>query len=356
VIKRLLFGLFAMATLGASCDGVYTVPTAAQSAQGITAVGGKPVEMSAWLVFWDPLSVGSFDANVTRLNRVYVEAYACLPDGSAGHIGTFDALAMRHVVALAKAHGVKVLGTMNNYDHDSADFDRKRVEKFLGSPALMEAHVQGLLALAAADGLDGLDVDYESLDAQDRGGFSAFVARLCEAAHAKGLTVGLAAHPKVSEPGTWGGPQAQNYAVLGAAVDYFHVMTYDYHWATSGAGSLAPLSWVRQVAEFTASKVPPSKVELGVNTYGMAWQGKGQDLTWPGFLGLQSKLGRAYRDDDGYELRLDPPGGEVWMPDAETSLKKFQLAQELGLGAVALWVLGQEDPATWTTWDKFNRK
>jgi spore germination protein len=356
VIKRILFGLAAFATLGASCDGVYTVPTAAQSAQGQTVANAKPVEFSAWLVFWDPLSVKDFQANVTRLKRVYVEAYGCQPDGSVGHIGTYDAAGMQLVVALAKAHGVKVLGTMNNYDHASADFDRKRVEKFLGDPAAMEAHVQSLLALAAADGLDGLDVDYEALDAQDRGAFTGFVRRLCEAAHAKGLTVGLAAHPKVSEPGTWGGPQAQDYGALGEAVDYFHVMTYDYHWATSGAGSLAPLGWVRQVAEFAAGKMPASKVELGVNGYGMLWQGKGQDLAWPAFAQLEAKMGRPERDDDGYELRLDPPGGEAWMPDAQTSLKKFQLARDLGLGGVALWVLGQEDPQTWVEWDKFSRK
>ncbi len=265
---------------------------------------------------------------------------------------------MRHVVELAKAHGVKVLGTMNNYDHDSAGFDRKRVEKFLGDPAAMEAHVQGLLALARADGLDGLDVDYESLDAQDRGAFSAFVQRLCDAAHAKGLTVGLAAHPKVSEPGTWGGPQAQNYAVLGAAVDYFHVMTYDYHWSTSGAGSLAPLGWVRQVAEFTASKVPPSKIELGVNTYGMDWQGTGQDLTWPDFLALQAKLGMATeRDDDGRRsCAWTTPAAKCGCRTPTPVSRSSNWPGNWGSAASPYGCWARKTPATWTTWDKFGRK
>jgi hypothetical protein len=71
----LSFGVVAIASLGASCDGVYTVPTAADAPKAGAAVKAKPLEFAAWLVFWDPLSVQNFKANVTRMKRVYPEAY-----------------------------------------------------------------------------------------------------------------------------------------------------------------------------------------------------------------------------------------------------------------------------------------
>lgn len=356
MIKKVILGLVAIASLGASCDGVYTVPTAADAPKAGAAVKAKPLEFAAWLVFWDPLSVQTFKANVTRMKRVYPEAYTCLPSGLPARLDMVKQPELKAVVDLAHANGVKVLGTMNNYANEVGGFESKRVQKFLHDAALMEQHVDALIRLAKEDSLDGLDVDYESLDALDKGAFTGFVRRLSEKCHAQGLLVGLAAHPKVSEPGTWGGPQAQDYEALGAVVDFFHVMTYDYHWATGSPGTIAPLSWVREVAEYAKSKMPAEKVELGVNGYGYLWAGKGDTLTWPKFLELQAKLGKAERDEAGYELRLYPTGGEAWMADAQTSVKKFEIARDLGIRGVAMWVLGQEDPKTWVEWDKFNSK
>ena len=355
MMKKILLGLVAMATLGASCDGVYTVPTAGQKAAKSVAAG-KPLEFSAWLVFWDPLSIKSFQANVGRMKRVYPEAYTCMPSGLPQRIEMVKQPELAAVVALAHQHGVKVLGTMNNYAAEVSGFESKRVQKFLHDGPLMEQHVDALIRLAQEDHLDGLDVDYESLDALDRGAFTGFVRRLAEKCHAQGLKVGVALHPKTSEPGVWGGPQAQDYEALGAVVDYFHPMTYDYHWATGGAGTIAPLSWVRQVIEFAKSKVPAEKIEMGLNGYGYIWTGKGDTLTWPKFIDLQAKLGKAERDEDGDELRLYPAGGEARMPDAQTARKKFEMAQDLGINGVAMWVLGQEDPKTWVEWDKFTGK
>jgi spore germination protein YaaH len=343
----------------AGCGAVYTVPTA-QQARDATAggpapiVAGKPLEFSAWLVFWEPLSWTSFEANVSRLTRVYPEAYTCQPDGLPGRIGVASTDNLKKTVALAHQHGVKVLGTMNNYASEKSDFEKTRVEKFLNDSALMEKHVDGLLALAKADGLDGLDVDYEALDAGDRGSFTAFVTLLAQKAHAAGLQVGVALHPKESEPGTWGGPQAQDWVKLGAVVDHFHVMTYDEHWASGSPGSVASLPWVRSVMSFAVARVPKEKLEMGLNAYGLAWDPKGHDLKWGDFQALQAKYGRFNRDANSNELTLGYATGEAWMPDAQAHQAKLALARELGVSGVAMWMLGQEDPRLWAVVDAFN--
>ena len=332
-----------------SCGVFYTLDTRGAG----PGAAARPLELTGWLVFWDPQSWASFQANVGALARVYPEAYSCQADGGIGRVEGATPQKLADTMALAHAHGCKVLGMMNNYA--GGDFDRLRVERFLNDPAQMERHVQGLLALAQADGLDGLDVDYENLSAGDRAAFTAFVRRLADACHAKGLLVGVAAHPKESEPGTWDAPKAQDWQALGAAVDYFQPMTYDFHWASGAPGTIAPPVWVRSVISFAASQMPASKVELGLKTAGVNWSGKGQDLPWPGFLDLQSKAGKAQRDPDTQELTLTAPaGGEVWMPDAATAEVKFQIARELGVRGVAMWVLGSEDPALWKAFASFN--
>jgi spore germination protein YaaH len=336
-----------------ACGVFYTLPSPGEAG---SAAGSGPVEMAAWLVYWDPASFQSFQANVGRLARVYPEAYSCGEDGLPRRLDLLKPDDLPKTVALARAHGVKVLGTMNNYSNALGDFDKRRVQRFLHDPALRERHIAALIALAREDGLDGLDVDYEALDAGDRGAFTTFVTRLAEQAHAQGLLVGLAAHPKESEPGTWGGPQAQDYEALGRVVDYFHVMTYDLHWASGSPGPVAPLAWVRSVMQFAAARVPRAKLELGLNAYGYVWRRRGETLTWQGFLALQAKFGRAERDFGSNELKLQLPDGEAWMSDAQTSAPKLALARELGLRGCALWVLGQEDPKLWSLVDAFNGK
>jgi spore germination protein len=353
-MKKLLLATAALALTG--CGVFYTVPTAKGGAAPATAASAQPLEFAAWLVYWDDNSWKSFEANVSRLARVYPEAYTAQPDGMPGRIPIVKPEDLAKTVALARQHGVKVLGTMNNYSNDVGGFEPKRVQKFLHDPALMERHVDELIRLAKEDDLDGLDVDYESLAAADRGAFTAFVTRLAEKAKPLGLLIGIAVHPKEREPGTWDGPQAQDYAALGKVVDYFHVMTYDYHWATGSPGPVAPLPWVRSVMEFTRSVMPKEKVEMGINGYGYVWRAKGETLTWKGYQDLQAKHGRFERDEHSGELKLSFKDGEAWMADAQTTQAKFALARELGLRGVAMWVLGQEDPRTWEVWDAFTGK
>lgn len=350
-MKRTL--VLGLALWAVGCGAIYTVDVPGKKPL-VTVKKAAPLQFSAWMVYWDELSPKSFEANVSRLTRVYPEAYTVQSDGLPGRIPMATPQLLAGTVALAHAHGVKVLGIVNNYAHELGDFDQKRVQLFLNDHDLMARHVDALLALVKADGMDGIDADYESLAAVDRGNYTLFIQLLCARAHAQGLLVGVALHPKESEPGNWAAPQAQDYAALGAACDWVHLMTYDFHWATGGAGSVAPLGWVRSVGAFAASKIPKEKIELGVNGYGYVWKGKGETLTWPKFLDLQSKVGKAERDESSSELKLFFPGGEAWMSDAETTRQKFDIASDLGVAGVAMWVLGQEDPKTWMVWDKYN--
>ncbi len=343
---KVIFSIFISLALLIACGSIHATETSSK----------KPLELSAWLAFWDgPNYPGfkSFKANVGRLSRVYLQTYRCGADGLPALIDTTTPSDIAKVVTLAHAHGIKVLGQMDNWSYTTNGFDGKLVEKFLQNPVLLDRHIDSLLALAKADRLDGLAVDYECLEAADRDLFSTFITRLCAKAHAQGLLVSVALHAKDSEPGVWSGAQDQDLAALGKNADIVQVMTYDYHWQTGTPGSIAPPAWIRSCVAFTASKIDPDKIELGVNVYGYSWHPQGENLSWLVFLKLKASEGPLVRDPETLELKLTVHGGEAWMPDAFTSEKKFEIAKELGVRGVHLFILGEEDPAIWGVWDRF---
>ena len=75
--------------------------------------------------------------------------------------------------------------------------------------------------------------------------------------------------------------QAQDYAAIGRVADQVRVMAYDYHWSTSAPGPIAPVDWVRDVLDYSLTRIPADKIVLGVPLYGYDWVGDtGTPVSW----------------------------------------------------------------------------
>jgi spore germination protein YaaH len=243
----------------------------------------------------------------------------------------------------AADHDLTVYGLLANLHEGS--FDRDSVAQFLESPEKMEAHAQELVDAALADDLDGIDVDYEHLHAEDRDAYSEFMEKLAEACHEADLLLSTAVHSKTAEPGTWDGDRAQDWERLGAAVDVFRVMTYDYSWLTSPPGPVAPPDWVEEVIAFAVTQVPAEKIEIGIPQYGYLWGPNGPaSFIWPQFLENYPDAGEGVRDEASQELKFEFEENTVFFADAEAQAPKFRLAREKGVRGVALWHLGAAQP------------
>ena len=107
-----------------------------------------------------------------------------------------------------------------------------------------------IVKLVQENQFDGIDIDYEILDAADREAFSVFIEELGDALHEQGKLVSVTVHAKTDDLGPWGGTQAQDWARLGKAADEFKIMTYDFHNGASEAGSIAPIDWVSDVLRY----------------------------------------------------------------------------------------------------------
>lgn len=163
----------------------------------------------------------------------------------------------------------------------------------------------------------------------------------------------MTVHPKTAEPGNWDGPQSQDWAAIGAVADRVRVMAYDFHWSTSTAGGVAPLSWVDSVAAFAVTVIPPAKVNLGMPLYGYDWVGSvGEGLTWDQIEARRAAVGAtAQRSADGSEpwftYSASGQSHSLWYSDARSTSAKLNVVGKYGLGGLTFWRLGGEDPAVW---------
>ncbi|MGP8001521.1 MAG: glycosyl hydrolase family 18 protein [Streptosporangiaceae bacterium] len=227
------------------------------------------------------------------------------------------------------------------------------VGRMLHSPVLRANQVAAIVALAQRHDYAGIDIDYENLHASDRGAFSTFVADLARALHAHGKVLSVAVFAKTSNAGTDPRNVAQDYAAIGRAADQVRLMGYDYHWATSPPGPVAPVGWLRAVLHYAKTQIPASKIVLGIPLYGYDWSaGHGTAISW-----LQAlRLSRQYHVAPRYDTASQAPwfsytaAGRkhtVWFENAASSRAKFDLAQGAGIAGVYLWMYGYEDSATW---------
>lgn len=307
------------------------------------------LKFSAWLTHWSSASLASFEAHAKLMTRVYPCWFTTSAAGMPMRRHDSSAALRARVMQVAKDAGVEVWPLISNHNPVLGDFDPALMRLVMGDAGTRGAHIQKLLELVREDGAQGVDLDYENLYDADRDLFSAFVEELAGVFHAAGLKVGIAVHAKTSEPGLPGGSGAQDYRRLSAACDRLQLMCYDYHWSTSEPGAIAPPAWSAQVLAHALGLALKEKVEYGVPGYGNDWGPGGAAIGthWERWCGLVKAHGPERRDPETAELRLSWDGREVWMNDSISLTAKLWPAREAGVGEVAMWVLGAEDPRLW---------
>ncbi|MEE8392505.1 MAG: glycosyl hydrolase family 18 protein [Anaerolineae bacterium] len=333
-------------------------------AQGNSGYPPPLNRVAAWMpTSWDSTRArASWEANRAHIQELSPVWYQLDASGD-GSINTYTGA--RDVALVNEAHAqsppVLVIPLINN-SYASTGFDTAPVSTMIHDPSRRATHVAALVDETLTYGYDGIDIDYESLNGHDdRDAFSLFIEELAAALHAHDKLLSIAVHPKTNEPGDWDGSRAQDWARIGAAVDRFRVMTYGYHWNTSEPGPIAPLWWMGDVMVYATSVVSPNRVYAGIHFYGHNWTDTSTgSLTWEGAQALINTHGVASRWKTASTWRhavaepwftyTDDLGQshEVWYANGSSVAARLELVQRYGLGGVAVWRLGGEDPANWS--------
>jgi spore germination protein YaaH len=334
------------------------VSIAAMVVAMLGAVGSASISrrVSASLVFWDQdRGIDAIIANADILSEVSPFWYHVGSDGRVNPYKKESGATYEDpsLVSFLRGRRILVIPTVTNIV--DGVWDGALISRIIADSTLRSVNINSLVALVESNGYDGIDLDYEDLAASDRAAFSAFVVTLADALHARGKLLTVNVYAKTSEPGTWDGPVAQDWTVVGEVADQVRIMTYEYHWASSGPGPIAPIDWVAQVLSFARSVIPAAKIMQGVPFYGYDWIGQaGTPLVWQEAMALAGQHGAPI----GWDANAAAPWFEyvaarrqrhtVWFENGSSVDAKLSLANTHDIGGVSLWRLGGEDPDVWS--------
>ena len=278
-----------------------------------------------------------------------VGAFVFQIDEQGRVIGQSDSKLMQ----LARSRGIQVHAVIHNY---RGGFDRGIATSILTNPAVQERAIQEIESILQRDGYSGVHIDLENVDPAQRMQLNLFMQRLATRLKPKGYSVGIAVPAKTWDDPANGWSGAFDYRALAAVVDHITLMTYDEHWLTSPPGPIASVAWVRDVLNYAVQAIPDKeKVLLGVAGYGYDWPASGGMArmlkAWEA-LQLAASKGATLRWDDVAQAPYFEymEGGQrrvVYFEDARSARYKLELIRSRGVGGMALWRLGFEDPALW---------
>ncbi|MFA5976389.1 MAG: glycosyl hydrolase family 18 protein [Elusimicrobiota bacterium] len=313
-------------------------------------MGRRPVQRvhySSWMVYWDSVNgANALDRYADRLEDVGVFAYHF--DASGRLIPAGD---------MVRSHSPKMFITVvNDWAAGPATKlkDPEIVHQAIGTPQARAAHIQQLMELARA--ADGVEIDYERLDLADRDAFSIFIRELASALHAQKKRLSVVLQPRLArtpESGR-GGAGTIDWKAVTESVDRVRVMAYFEHSADTPPGSIASLSWVRELAVFALGIVPPEKLCIALHLGGFDWEDgqRGRPIEYSEAVRIAVRSGNQilFDKDSGsgyFQYSEAGKNHRVWIETDQGLREKVELLRRLGIGQVGLWRLGSGDPAFW---------
>src|SRR4051812_771629 len=321
-----------------------SAPAAATTAPPVPTTGSA----HAYLLATTDQSFADLQANYRNIGVVHPTYFECNRATSAID-GRDDPL----VTQWAQARKVKVLARFDCQD-DAA------IDRILNDPATRAATLNGLTALVARYGYDGISIDFEAGDPSYRAALTSFIADLGRRLHAAGRLLSMAVSPKASDSPSHPRSGIFDYAALVPNVDWMFVMNWGIHWSTSAPGPIADMAWATANANYVATMPQPKKWILGAPMYGFDWPGDGgtdeeaTPLEHADVVALIARVGATPRFDNPsgewtftYQSAADGKTHTVWYVDGTAIAQKFALARNRALGGVGVWRLGTEDPAIW---------
>jgi spore germination protein YaaH len=215
-----------------------------------------------------------------------------------------------------------------------------------------------MTGLAAQNGYDGINVDFEQVPAGDRAALTSFIQQLSARLHAQGKLLSQAVSAKVKDIPDHPRSGAFDYPALSNYDDFVFVMAWGIHWSTSAPGPQDDLSWVTQVVNYVATMPNPQKWVIGTMLYGFDWPGGGGP-SHPGtalhYADVQALIARYHvtpiydKTMDSWHFSYTDPSGVghvVWYNDAPVTARRVALALQHGFKP-GFWRIGQEDERIW---------
>lgn len=316
----------------------------------------QPLKIRGSIPYWDQESAAaSFRQNVAAFSEVALFWYYITREGEI--MKYRYAKEDKSIIDFAKQNNVKVTAVITNLpETENSSWDSDRVAFVIEDNTRRKKHIDDIASLLEEMNFDGISIDYEQVDANQRENFSRFIKELADTIHSQNKTVGVALHPKTSSASDKQ-YQYQDWQSLAASADALYVMSYGEHEDEGQAGPIASMPWMKNIIAYShRERIAKSKIYLGIPLYGYDWNKDGDKPA----VGLTQNdvtvLRQRFNVDEQWNESTKSPffyyerGGdthEVWYENEKSILEKVRLADEQGFLGVTFWRLGGEDQTIW---------
>lgn len=270
--------------------------------------------------------------------------------------GTVSSLAAKDYVDQAHSCGIMVWGCYQDvYDNDGIS-----ASSYLQTESVRQHIIDQLVKDAEETGMDGINLDIETITEEASPYYLQFIRELCEAAHKKNLIISVDNYTSTYT-------QYLNRKEQAETADYLVIMGYDEHTTSSGeAGSVASISFVEKgITDLLDEGVDASQVINGIPFYSRGWTQKaGDDSPTCEVLAMGDQ--KAWAENHGITLTWDSnlcqytgkttvndTTYSIWEEDAKSIESKMQLIEKYQLAGVAEWRLGLETTDVWNVINQY---
>jgi cellulose synthase/poly-beta-1,6-N-acetylglucosamine synthase-like glycosyltransferase/spore germination protein YaaH/peptidoglycan/xylan/chitin deacetylase (PgdA/CDA1 family) len=263
-------------------------------------------------------------------------------------------------LSLMKQKQLRIMPMLTNFRNVATGFDGKLLHKILNDSILRNSLIKQVADTLSYYQLNGINVDFEELAETTNEPLTEFQKKLYETLHGRNMLVSMDVEPRNKD---------YDYAKLSAYNDYVILMAYDQSNNSTGPGPISAQKWIEDAVSWTAARISPSKIILGIGGFGYDWaNGKHiQDYTYYDAINKAKELSaNIIYDNDSYNLHfsysseesdskgsIDTTRHEVWFTDAATTFNILRFSDEFPTAGTALWRLGSEDRRMWKY---YNRK
>ena len=301
------------------------------------ARGAKPISVGFYTT-WADDSVPSLSKHISQLDWIVPTTLAVAPNGT---LQINEDRAMRRIL-LNNLHHPLVVPMVQNVVGDV--FSGDATVALLRDPARQRAFIAGLDAYLDRTGDAGVTFDFENVPVPLIPAYRALIAATNADFDKHGRLVAVTL--PLDNP-DWS-PRA-----FAQVADKLFLMAYDQHYQGGEAGPIAAEDWFAQKVANAIRDVPPDKVIIALGSYGYDWHdGKADGATIEeSWLAAHDAGAMPIFDrnigNTGFSFSDNGHRHDVWLLDAAASWNQMRILSRLGVGSIALWRMGSEDPGFW---------
>lgn len=269
--------------------------------------------------------------------------------------GSLNLIDDNELISLAKNYKVSPTMVITNIG-SGGRFDSDLASHILHNENVQNELIKNIIDMMITKGYTGLNVDFEYIYPEDKYAYINFLLKVKNEIKKRNYILSVALAPKISDSQVGILYEAHDYERIGSIADYVIIMTYEWGYYGGPARAVAPINLVENVIAYAVTRIPPSKILMGIPNYGYDWilpyiQGnlaKSISNYDAVILALNNNQSINYdtKAETPYFNYIDQEGveHEVWFEDARSILAKLDLVLKYNLSGVSYWTIDRKFP------------